>query len=255
MNIFISTSNKGLHIIEAFQYLFDKYWDVTQSVTILGWDNKPDFELSPNFQFVSLGEDKGPKIGGALIDFFSSIEDEHLVYTVDSHLPIHPVLTRLFEYLVYLIEHSDRIGRIALTGDMEVNQPHSLIRLADSSLAEHSQTSNYRISAVWSLWSKGYFLKYLKPDMDLWEWETAGSERAKGDGVQILSNTGRYPLTVCRIYKRGLPHAGSFRSWDKYGAVMLEEDQAIVRPIMRGPTWCVAREGVSRGQGGYGCNT
>jgi len=242
LNIFISTSNKGIHIIEAFQYLFNKYWDVTQSVTILGWDNKPDFEFAPNFKFVSLGEDRGPKIGGALMDFFSGIEDEHFVYTVDSHPPIRFVPTRLFEYLVYLIKNSDRIGRIALTGDMEVNQPHSLIHLADSSLAEHSQTSNYRLSAIWSMWSKGYFLKYLKPDMDLWQWETEGSEQAKGDGVQILSNTGKYPITCCRIYKRGQPHAGSFRSWDKYGEEMYPEDQAVVRPLMRGPTWRVAGE-------------
>ncbi len=242
MNIYVQTHDKGMHLIEAYQLLFNKYWP-DQPVTILGYA-KPDFELAPNFSFVSLGEDKGPKIGGDLIDFFSGIEDEHFVYTVYSQLIIRPVLTRLFEYMAYLIESNDRVGRIALTGDMEVNQPYSLIPLSNSSLAEHSQISNYRMSAIWGLWSKGYFLKCLKPDMDLWEWETAGSQRAKMDGVQILSNTGKYPITCCRIYKRGQPHASSFRSWDKYGAEMTQEDQAMVRPLMRGTMWAEAGEGV-----------
>jgi len=243
LNIFVQTCDKGIHIIEAFQYLFNRYWGQQQPVIILGCA-APDFGLAPNFRFVSLGKDTGPKIGGQLIDFFSGIEDEHFVYTVDSHLPIRPVLTRLWEYLVFLIENSDRVGRIALTGDMEVNQFYSLIPQAAGNLAEHSQTSNYRMSAVWSLWAKGYFLKYMQPDWDLWQWETEGSEQAKGDGVQILSNIGKYPITCCRIYKHSLPHVGSFRSWDKYGAEMAEEDQVFVRRIMRGPTWRVAGESV-----------
>ena len=231
----MQTHDKGIHLIEGFQSLFNKYWP-NQVVTVLGYA-KPDFELASNFSFVSLGEDKGPKIGGDLIDFFSGIKDAHFVYTVYSQLIIRPVLTRLLEYMAYLIERSDHVGRIALTGDMEVNQPYSLMRLAESSLAEHSQTSNARLSAIWSMWSKGYFLKYMEPDWDLWQWETEGSERAKMDGVQILSNTGKYPITCCRVYKRGQPHAASFRSWDKFGAEMTQEDQAAVRPIMRGTAW------------------
>jgi len=236
MRIYVQAHDKGIHLIEAYQLLFNKYWAVTQPVTILGYA-KPDFELAPNFSFVSLGEDKGPKIGGDLIDFFSGIEDEHLIYTVYSQLIIRPVLTQLLEYMACLIERSDRVGRIALTGDMEVNQPYSLMRLAESSLAEHSQTSNAKLSAIWSMWSKGYFLKHMEPDWDLWQWETEGSERAKMDGVQILSNTGKYPITCCRVYKRGLPHAGSFRGWDKHRQAMTQEDQAVVRPIMRGTAW------------------
>lgn len=242
MNIYVSTSNRGLHIIEAFQYMLGKYWDVTVPVTILGWDNQPDFELAPNFEFVSLGEDKGPKIGGALIDFFMGIEDDHFVYTVDSHLPIRPVDANLFNYLCHIIENSDRVGRIALTGDMEVNQPYNLIPLADSTIAEHTQASNYRMSAIWSIWSRGYFLKYLWPNWDLWQWETEGSERAKGDGVQILSCRDEYPITCARVYKHGKQHAGSFRSWDKFGLEMFDEDKEVVRGVMRGTTWREAGE-------------
>lgn len=243
MNVYVQTHDKGIHLIEAFQLLLNKYWP-GQTVTVLGYA-EPGFELAPNFSFVSLGEDTGPKIGGDLIDFFAGIDDEHFVYTVYSQVIIRPVLTRLFEHLVYAIEHSNRVGRIALTGDMELNQPHSLMSLADGNLAEHSQSSNYRMSAIWSIWSKGYFLKYLEPGMDLWEWETEGSARAKMDGVEILSATGRYPITCCRVYKRGMRHTGWVQGWDKYGAEVSPEDRAVLCSIMRGPRWRPAEEYVS----------
>ena len=234
MNIFVQTCDRGIHIIEAFQYFFNRYWAEEQPVTILGYA-EPDFELAPNFSFVSLGKDAGPKIGRQLIHFFSNIEDEHFVYTVDSQVIIRPVDMVQLRRLTVLIENTQNVGRVALTGDMEVNQPHHLIPVLDgrSGVALHSPISDYRISAVWSVWRKDYFLRYLKPGMDLWEWEIEGSRQARVDGVDILSTMGSYPITVCRIYKHGKPHAGSFRSWDKRKALMAEEDQAFVHDIMR----------------------
>lgn len=232
MNVYVQTCDKGIHTIEAFQYLFNRYWGEQQSVTVLGYA-KPTFELAPNFSFVSLGEDMGPKIGRQLIDFVSSIKDEYFVYTVDSQVLIRPVDMARFFLLTYLIKNTACVGRIALTGDMEVNQPHNLIAITER-LALHSPISNYRMSAVWSVWSRDYFLRYLKPGMDLWEWEIEGSRQAKMDGIDIYSATGTYPITACRIYKHGRPHVGSFVSWDKHRAVMAEDDQALVRNIMHG---------------------
>jgi len=247
MKVYVSTSNKGLHIVEAFQHLFNKYWATDQEVVILGWDQPPDFELAPNFQFISLGKDTGPKIGGALIDYFSGVDEESFIYTVDSQLVIRPVALELFDYLVHVFENSDRIGRISLVGNHEKGRPHQSLVLQKSpgfALVEHHQDAAYKMSAVWSIWSKGYFLKYMQPDWDLWQWETEGSERAKHDGIQILSTFDKYVITPCRIYKRGRLHAESFRSWDKHGLEMLEEDQEFVRPLLHGPTWTAAGEAI-----------
>ncbi len=233
MNVYVQTHDKGLHLIEPYQVLFNKYWP-SQPVTILGY-TEPEFELAPNFSFVSLGEDKGPKIGGQLIDFFSGIKDERFIYTVYSQFIIRRTKSSLLGLLANKFE---AVERIALTGDMELNQPYSVIPIADdSTIVKHSQISNARLSAIWSIWKKDYFLKYFEPDMDLWEWETAGSQRAKMDGATILSNFGTYPVTPCRVTKRGHLHAGSWRSWDKHGAEMSPEDQEIVRRVVRGPVW------------------
>ncbi len=234
MNVYVQTHDNGIYLIEAYQELFNKYWP-DQPVVVLGY-KEPEFELVPNFLFVSLGEDKGPKIGGQLIDYFSGVAGEQFIYTVYSQFIIKPVNIQLLHWLL----SECFCDRIALTGDIEVNQPYSAIEQYawnDYTLVEHSQISNARLSAIWSVWKKDYFLKYLEPDMDLWEWETAGSQRAKMDGAEIFSTFGQYVVTPCRVTKRGRLHHGSFKSWDKYGAEMTQEDQEIVQRVVRGPVW------------------
>ena len=48
MKIYISTSNKYIHLIKPFQYLFNKFWSDSQPVTILGYE-EPTFDLYNNF--------------------------------------------------------------------------------------------------------------------------------------------------------------------------------------------------------------
>jgi hypothetical protein len=48
MKIYISTSNKYIHLIQPFQYLFNKFWSDKQRVTILGYE-EPNFQLYKNF--------------------------------------------------------------------------------------------------------------------------------------------------------------------------------------------------------------
>ena len=54
MKIYISTSDKYVHLIEPFAFLFNKFWSSEQQVVVLGY-NKPDFKLPKNFEFISMG--------------------------------------------------------------------------------------------------------------------------------------------------------------------------------------------------------
>ena len=89
INIFILTCDKSIDTIEGFQYCFNKYWDPSQQVTVLGYKS-PVFKLNDNFKFISLGEDRGANyIGGDLINFFQSIDDTHFIFSVDDFLLIN----------------------------------------------------------------------------------------------------------------------------------------------------------------------
>ena len=238
MRIFISTHDRDIHIIEAFQYFFRKYWGEQQPVTVLGY-KAPEFELAPNFNFVSLGKDKGPRICGELYDFFSGIKDRHCIWSVGDQVPIRPLDTGIYRQLTSLIRDSNRIGRATLVENFGQRAPYSVLHEYDGySLVEQAQDDEYRLSALWSIWRREYLLKYLKPGMDLWEWETR--EHARNDGWRVLGTVGKYAISSAHILARGRLHPDSFRSWDKFKAEMSEEERKFVLNIVNRAAWTVA---------------
>ena len=67
MKIYILTSDKNIHIVEGLQYCVNKYWKPKPSVVLLGY-KEPSFKLADNFEFISLGKDRGANnIGEDLI--------------------------------------------------------------------------------------------------------------------------------------------------------------------------------------------
>lgn len=245
MNIYISTSDHGIHIIEAFQLLFNKYWGVTQPVTILGYA-KPEFELAPNFEFISLGKDKGPRICGELLDFFSCLKAEHFVWSVDDQVMIRPLDKEIWDVLV---ANLDGVSRISLVGNMAKHPPEHFTTIQEHdgfNVIEQSQDDPFRLSAIWSIWRRDYLLKYLKPGMDLWQWET--QDRAVNDGYRHLGTSGRYAVAPAHVYARGSLHPDSFVSWDLHRQSMFDEDRDMVRGVARmaRPLWRAAWESVKQ---------
>jgi len=241
MNIVISTLDRDIYIIEAFQHFFNEYWG-EQPVTILGY-KPPEFELAPNFTFVSLGKDEGPRICGELYDFFSGLDDRHLIWSVGDQVPVRPVNQEIYSTLLGLIRDSKRIGRASLVENIGLGTPPSVLRECDGySLIEQAQDDQYRLSAVWSIWRREYLLKYLKHGMDLWEWETR--DHAKNDGWRTLGTAGKHAISSAHILARGNLHPDSFRSWDKLGAEMSDEERALVLRIVQRASWTTAGEGV-----------
>ena len=198
INIYILTSDKGISTIKGFQYCFNKYWSSTQKVTILGY-KKPEFKLHDNFKFISLGVDKGADyIGGDLIKFFNSIEDEHFIFSVDDFFLIRNVNIKVLDFIKKEINN---VGRFSLT-DQVSNKPHTVIQKQDGfEIIEMSQNAEYRKSAVWSMWSKDYFLKYFKDIMNLWQWELDTS--CQGDNYTVIGTTGKHVVQACHLYKQG----------------------------------------------------
>ena len=242
MNIYVSTCDNAIYIIEAFQHFFNKYWGEYQHVTILGY-KPPEFELARNFSFVSLGKDKGPRVCGELYDFFSGLEDRHLIWTVGDFPLVKPLDAEIYHQLVSLIRDSKHIGRAPLVWNFGEGAPPSVLHEYDDyRLVEQAQDDKYRLSAVWSIWRRKYLLKYLKPGMDLWEWETR--EHAKNDGWRIIGTEDRYALSTAHLLARGRLHPDSFHSTDKLKVEMSDDEREIVLRIVQRATWRVAGEAI-----------
>ena len=124
VNIYISTSDKYIHLIRPFQYLFNKFWSDKQKVTILGYE-KPQFELEDNFNFISLGTQT--TIVDWCIDlksFLESIDDDYFIHAVEDQFIIKPVNVNTISKLVDMMD--ENVGRIALETAAQT-KPHTEI--------------------------------------------------------------------------------------------------------------------------------
>ena len=117
LNIYISTSDKYHHCLQPFAYLFNKFWLSDKRVTFLGY-KEPQVKLPSNFDFISLGEQKGPSYYSEdLRIFFESLNDSHFIYTMEDQFILDyvnfDVIDKLSEYL-----DGDKVGRACLTNSI-----------------------------------------------------------------------------------------------------------------------------------------
>jgi hypothetical protein len=114
----IITGNQPSHILKAHCHLLNKYWpDEERDFRILGF-HEPDFELPPNFKFISMGRmfnrgDDPSQHNGAsnwacyLSSYFGSIDDEFVFFALDDYIPTDYLDREIFEEL-YSIMKSDK---------------------------------------------------------------------------------------------------------------------------------------------------
>ena len=58
LGIYVWTSNRNIRCVQAWSYLFNKFWPYKASVRVLGYD-LPEFDLPDNFEFISPSITKG----------------------------------------------------------------------------------------------------------------------------------------------------------------------------------------------------
>lgn len=188
MKILCSTSNKYLHIIPVFTYLFNKFWDATQQVTILGYD-LPSCELPSNFEFVQLNRGDQQTVNDYarhLREYISNLEDEYFIYTMEDTFIKAPVNFKVLSDLQALCTPEHKVGRIDLTEGMSFRPTQPYLKVNNTQVVENLQDVRFRISCQMSIWNKEYMLKYLLDGYTPWDFEVKGSELAKHDGYRIL---------------------------------------------------------------------
>lgn len=228
-NVYVQTSDKSIHLIKIFQYLFNKHWGNDYQVYILGY-KQPEFKLLSNFNFVSLGKDIGPNLTTGLIDYFTSIPDKYIIYTCDDVMPIHPINRLLLHKSEKLIRTEPNIGRIGLTPDLS-KKTYDVISLEEEyDLIKLKQNSKYRLSTTWSIWDKSYFLRYMSPNSNLWEFES--QTKSNNDGVDIIGTRRQYVLDPNQMYKQGKLLKYWYKSDWRTLPDMSLEDQNYVKTIM-----------------------
>ena len=185
MSFVVFTCDPYINLIEGFSYFFNKYWDATQEVYVLGFKS-PDFDLPPNFTFLSAGtqEDFPPKsFCEPFKPILKSLPGDTLTYFLDDTFLISPYRKGLYNKAYDLIAEGKAQKIQLFWGGKEQYVETTPF---DDTFRAFPQHLNYRCNLAPSVINKEYFLKYFREGMSTWQFELQNMELARNDGATIL---------------------------------------------------------------------
>tara|TARA_Y100000034_G_C6894705_1_gene412298 strand:+ start:1427 stop:2131 length:705 start_codon:yes stop_codon:yes gene_type:complete len=211
--------NETMKMVEFF---FDRYWS-TVDVTVLGY-KVPDYK-SDFVKFESLGKDVGVDVVcQQLYDFFSKIDDEYFMLGQPDQPLVTNVDTNLVDFLQNIVTLNDDVGRCSLTL-CNSTRPHDVIDEVDEvKVIENIEGTEYKLSAVYSIWNKKYFLKYLEESKDLWDWEVNASAKSINDGWRIVGSVPS-PIDYTHLFKRNELRSDWYYSTEPGSSNVLSDDE------------------------------
>jgi hypothetical protein len=194
MEIIFSVSNNYLHVLRPACFLFNEFWGPQKKVKIVGFD-KPDFTLPDNFEFISLGNQRGLRYWTEdIIQICELVENDHFIFVVENDFLIRPVNFEILYTFEKLLD--DSVARVDLTTSSAVHSMGSIIKsYKDFDIFELPQHASWRLAlGHYSIWHKEYLLSYLGifPHTTPWEFEAKACQKAKHDGAKILASSRDY---------------------------------------------------------------
>ena len=202
--VYIWTSNQLMHCTPAWAYLFNKFWPWKQKVRVLGYNN-PEFDLPENFEYISLGVQRGPKYwSDDMIDYFKNCEHEVFYLTTEDGFLVHPVEEDIINLAMKIafMNPAGKYMRFNLTSDVQSRHHDTLKNFGDYDLIRASQSVIYRHSLQHCVWRKDSFLSKLIPGQSCWDFEL-DNKRAMNDGLDVYATKNKYGIHCGHGYKKG----------------------------------------------------
>lgn len=202
--VYLWTSNQQLHCVQAYAYLFNKFWPFEQEVTVLGY-KQPEFQLPDNFNFTSLGEQRGPKFwSNDMKDYFATSKHKAFYMVPEDALLIKEVDKELLSLAIKiaLLKEDEKFLRFGLTADIQ-GRSHEIIKEYDDfDLIRASQSEIYRFSLQQSIWSTKNFLSSLELNQSPWDFELNNS-KSRNNGLDVYATKRKYCIHSTNVYKKG----------------------------------------------------
>ena len=198
MTVYVSTCDKYMHLLKGFAFLFNKYWGPDQNVVVLGFSTPP-FELPSNFTFHSMEPVETKAWTDNMRDYFSNIEDDHLVFLFDDYWLTEKIDLEAVKEMELLVEAG------AVKGDLSNNTncfPHHNTQGDEGYVIAHTNAM-YRTSTQPCVWKREWLIGILKPGLDPWQFELQGPSTELNSG-DIIGKAGDI-FTFANAYYKGNP--------------------------------------------------
>jgi hypothetical protein len=226
MKIYVPTADFYPHIMKVYAELFNDYWP-NQEVVILGHDISLLPTLPDNFEIVSLGP-QSTSWCDPLYKYFSSIEDEYFILTLEDHFISGPVDCGMIDTMKELMIRDCNISKAML---------HSHLNLGTNTYCEGihllPQDRDYRMSIHPAIWRTDYFLKYAKLGYTLIDFEQTNNQEAKEDGTLIISKETNnkkedHIVPIVNVYRSGIIDPDP-----EYGPLGKKTNKKVRKAVMR----------------------
>lgn len=210
------TSDKYLHALRPFAWLFQKYWSPEQDVLIGGF-TPPDFELPSNFTFHSIGKFEDYPVSkwtNALIKLLNEIDDTAFVlmledYWITRGVDRHGVQMchAYAEQFGYVLRIDLTLDRLFAFGPRYPAETPDYGQVGHLDLIRSEPTSQYHMSLMTGVWRRDNLLKVLQPDWDPWKVELRGTNYLQEHHAQDLLVLGQRQWLVRHTlaYRGGNP--------------------------------------------------
>ena len=232
--IYIPTCNNTIYLVEALLYSLKKYWYDYENyyIIILGYKH-PKFDLEKNVTFHSMNEDDPVENWAVdLKKYFENVSDKYFIYMNDDCPLSRKIDSELLQLFCNITSENEntKIGRINLTQDIS-NRGHNVVGDYENfQVIESHQNAQYRTSTQFSIWSREYFLKYLKQNQTPWQFEL---EHPKHDGYKILGTKHKYCLDFYHLNRIfGTPDNWNVSCYEKTKLEDNIDDYNFIKSVM-----------------------
>jgi len=200
--IHIWTSDKNMACLPATCYLFNKFWPIKENVKILGYQ-QPKFELPKNFEFISLGEQRGPKYwSNDMIEYYRYDKSDFFYSIWEDAFILKNVNLSIINLANIIMEKDPKFFKFNLTADVSSRQ-HSVVKSFENfDLITADQGSHYRFSTQHCIWNKKLFLENLENNQTPWNFEL-NNKKSMHNGLNIYSTKRDYAVYMGHLYKSG----------------------------------------------------
>jgi len=233
--VVVLTSNRYVHCIPPFAYLFNKFWDAGQQVKIVRYDVRPP-KTSGNFSNFAIGVQDEYTWSSGLIKYLHYHPGDLILLMLEDYFVDKPVNTKLIKKLWQYMGQHEGIVKIDLTDD-RLKMPHRVYNPPlhyDEDLIVSEDNAPFQTSLQAAIWRKDFLLQFLDPTENPWQFEKKGTKRIvqarlSGDFDGLILGCKRPPLSYINA-KGGEgknPEAWDFKKMPQWMAQELKERSLI----------------------------
>jgi hypothetical protein len=172
LQVVVLTSNKYVHCLPPFAYLFNRFWDAGQAVKVVRYDVRPP-KMPGNFTNFAVGIQEDYTWARGLQKYLAYHTSDLILLMLEDYFIDKPVNVQAIQKAWQFMMDNPEVAKVDLTDDRLKVEHDSF----DEVFVRSNGLSQFQTSLQAAIWRKDYLLRFLHPDENPWQFERRGTKR------------------------------------------------------------------------------